>query len=273
MKTINTKSVSMYELNQVPSETKIKKYFRKILFGKNVFCPVCRSRKIYRQKDRYRCQRCRIKFSLISHTWLRGMKLSYQKFWLVLWCWTKQVPIKQTTDLTELSEEAVRHWFANFRRHLPANEAILERIVQLDEAYFKQAALIMAKQQGTRKVAWQLLDTTDVQRQHAASFLQQNIKPRSKLRTDGSAIYRSIHKWWPVRHQQDIHKKWEFELTSEIEGLFGNLRTFIRRMYHHTTSEKLPDMVSEFCARFSSPEIFENPLKYLEKTLTLVTFD
>jgi hypothetical protein len=183
------------------------------------------------------------------------------------------VPIKQTGDLTELSEDAIRRWFSSFRQHLPANETILERIVQLDEAYFKRAALIMAKQQGTRKVAWQLLDTVNVQRQHAAQFLQQNIKPKTKLRTDGAGIYRSIHKWWPVRHQKDIHRKWEFELTSEIEGLFGNLRTFIRRMYHHTTSEKLPDMVSEFCTRFSSPEIFENPLKYLEKALTLVTFD
>ncbi len=80
-------------------------------------------------------------------------------------------------------------------------------------------------------------------------------------------MYRSINKWCPVKHKRDIHKKWEFSLTSEIEGLFGNLRTFIRRMYHHATPEYLPEYVSEFCIRFSSPEIFDSPLTYLEKTL------
>ena len=266
----------MYELNQVPSETQIKKFFRRTLFGKNIFCPECRSRKIFKYGERYRCQKCRIKFSLISHAWLRGMKLSYQKLWLVLWCWTCAAPIKQSMKLTNLSEEAVRRWFSNFRCHLPENEAILEHIVQLDEAYFKKMALMMGKQQGTRKIAFEIFQVAGrngVQRHHAAHFLQQHVKPKSKLRTDGAAIYRSIHKWWPVRHQKDIHSKWEFELTSEIEGLFGNLRTFIRRMYHHVTPEKLPEIVREFCFRFSSPEIFQHPSNYLEKSLKLVPFD
>ena len=70
-----------------------------------------------------------------------------------------------------------------------------------------------------------------------------------------------------VATQIDIHKKFEFGLTSEIEGMFGNLRTFIRRMYHHTTPKYLPEYVGEFCLRFSSPEIFISPYDYLEKTL------
>jgi len=64
--------------------------------------------------------------------------------------------------------------------------------------------------------------------------------------------------------------KFEFEHTSEIEGTFGNLRTFIRRMYHHTSPEKFPDYVREFCFRFSTPELFESPQLYCEKTLILV---
>ena len=127
----------------------------------------------------------------------------------------------------------------------------------------------MAKQPGTRKLAWQVLSVPDVQRQHATQFLQTYVKPRSRLHTDGASIYRNIHKWWPVKHKRDIHKKWEFELTSEIEGMFGNLRTFIRRMYHHCTPEKLPEIVSEFSYRFSFPEMFNNPRFYLEKTTTV----
>jgi len=270
MKTINTKSVSMYELNQVPSEAQITKYIRRILFGKNLFCPICKSRLISKYGVRYRCRRCRHKFSLLSHTWLKDCKLSLQKLWLVLWCWTTQVPIRQTIALTQLSEKAIRLWFERFRTHLPWENEVLEHIVQLDEAYFKQLTLIMGKQQGTRKLAYEILCGTNPEKIHAAHFLQQYVKPRVKLRTDGGGIYKNIHEWWPVQHQVDIHRKFEFSLTSEIEGMFGVLRTFIRRMYHHSTPEKLPEIVREFCLRFSSPETFNSPLNYLQKSLSLV---
>ena len=105
---------------------------------------------------------------------------------------------------------------------------------------------------------------------HANHFLFQKIKPGTELWTDGAMIYQGIERWWPVVHTKDIHKKFEFTHTSEIEGMFGCLRTFIRRMYHHVSAEEMPANVREFCFRFSSPELFENPLYYAEKALTLV---
>lgn len=263
----------MYQLNQVPSEAQIRKYLRRIVFGENLFCPKCRSQKVAVYEQRYRCKRCRLKFSLISHTWLKDMKLPLQKFWLILWCWTAQVPVKQSLKLCSLSEQAIRHWFDLFRANLPENRSVLAKIVQLDEAFFKQRTVMMAKQKGTRNLAVEILTTTNVQRHHAAYFLQQHVEPRSKLHTDGAAIYRTINQWWPVKHKHEIHSKWEFALTSEIEGAFGNLRTFIRRMYHHATPEKLPEIVREFCFRFSLPEMFNSPLEYLTKSLTLVPID
>lgn len=263
----------MYHLKQIPSKAQIKKYVRRILFGKNVFCPECKSQTVVRYENRYRCKDCRLKFSLVSHTWLKDMKIPLQKFWLILWCWTERISVQQAMALSYLSEEAIRHWYDLFRAHLPKNQIILEKIVQLDEAYFKKHTLILGKQKGTRNLAFEVLNTTNVQRHHAVYFLEQHVKPRSRLRTDGAAIYNGIGNWWPVTHKRELHRKWEFELTSEIEGAFGNLRTFIRRMYHHATPEKLPEYVSEFCARFSLPELFENPHTYLEKTLRLVPID
>ena len=143
--------VDMYKLNQIPSEGQIRKYLRRILFGKNVFCPECRSRKILKYGDRYRCLRCRCKFSLLSHTWLAGMRLSYQKFWLILWSWTKQIPVKQTSVLAKMSRKGIYHWFGLFRSHLPQNEVILSKIVQLDEAFFKNRTLIMGKEKVTNR--------------------------------------------------------------------------------------------------------------------------
>lgn len=263
----------MYTLNQVPSEAKIKKYLRRIVYGKNMYCPKCLSRNVVCYEDRYRCKRCRTKFSLLSHTWLSNLKLPLQLFWFLLWCWTTQIPVKQTKALTKLSEVTVRHWFDAFRNQLPKNREVLEKLVQMDEAYFggrRGRTLFLAKEQGSRKLAFEILPHTSPVREEAWAFIQQYIMPESTLNTDGAGIYKRIDHWWPLTHQTDIHKKWEFELTSEIEGMFGVLRTFIRRMYHHVTADKLPELVCEFCFRFSHPEMFESPQYYLEKTLRLV---
>ena len=254
-------------LNQIPSEAKIKKHLRKIIFGKNVFCSFCRSRNVYSFCNRYRCRKCRKSFSLLSGTWLNNMKLSYRTFWALLWCWTQKVPVLQTKKLCHVSEVTVYHWFRQFRLHLPDFAPILEGTVQMDEAYFKSLSLIMAKQVGSRKLAHQIISKNSVDKSEATQFLFQHVEPKTNLHTDGSSIYRKVDQWWPVKHKKDIHRKWEFTLTSEIEGMFGNLRTFIRRMYHHTTPKYLPEYVGEFCLRFSSPEIFNSPLSYLEKTL------
>src|SRR5436309_1763198 len=134
---------NMYTQEQCPSEAQIRKYLRRILFGKNVFCPECRSRRIAVQSGRYRCKDCRIRFSLLSHSWLSNIKIPLQKWWMVLWCWVCQVPVKQTVALTGLTPVSIRKWFDTFREHLPQETHILERVVQLDEAYFKNMTLIM----------------------------------------------------------------------------------------------------------------------------------
>lgn len=117
-------------LNQIPSEVQIKKQLRKIVFGKNMFCPHCRSRRVYSSENRYRCRKCRKPFTLLSGTWLKDMKLSLRTFYAVLWCWVNKVPVLQTQALCHLSEKAIRHWFRQFRLHLPYFEPILEGTIQ-----------------------------------------------------------------------------------------------------------------------------------------------
>lgn len=218
-------------LNQIPSEVKIKKQLRKIIYGSHLFCPRCHSRNIHTSVGRYRCRKCRRPFSLLSGTWLASMKLSLRTFWALLWCWTNQILVLQTQKLCHVSEEAVRHWFRQFRLHLPDIMPILSGQVQMDEAYFRSLSLLMAQQVGTKKIAHQIIFKGAVNKGEAANFLFQHIEPKSQLQTDGSSIYKHINQWWQVKHKVDIHKRFEFGLTSEIEGRFGNLRVFITRMY------------------------------------------
>lgn len=265
--------MEMYHLKDIPSETQIKKFLKNVLFGKHIFCPVCKRYDVLLKQNRYWCRKCRMRFSLLSHTWLSNMRLPLAQFWLVLWSWTNQIPVKQTQALTSLSEKAVRYWFDSFRNHLPSDQAILEAMVQLDEAYFGRfgkLALVMGKQIGAKKIAYQILTSNSPGRIDAINFLKSYIKPNTHLNTDGSVIYRNIERYFPVKHTFDIHKKFEFTNTSEIEGMFGVLRTFIRRMYHHVTVKKFPEYMCEFYFRFCRPEMFRSPYHYLLNTLRLV---
>lgn len=201
------------------------------------------------------------------------MKLSLRTFYALLWCWTQKIPVLQTQKLCQVSEEAVYHWFRQFRIHLPDFQPILEGTVQMDEAYFHSLSLLLAKQVGTRKLVHQIITKPSVNKTEAVSFISQSIAPNTKFQTDGASIYGRVEQWWPVKHKVDMHRKFEFGLTSEIEGMFGNLRTFIRRMYHHVTPEYLPEYVAEFTVRFSHPELFVSPGNYLTKCLVSVPFD
>ena len=98
-------------LKQIPSETKIKKELMMVLFGKNMFCPFCHSRKVFGSENRYRCRGCRKPFNLLSANWFSNMKLSLRTFWPLLWCWTQQVPVLQNAKLCHVSEPTVYHWF------------------------------------------------------------------------------------------------------------------------------------------------------------------
>jgi hypothetical protein len=83
----------MYQLNQIPSESQIRKYLRRIVFGKNLFCPVCRSRKIVRYekssndwiiKPKTQLTIYKIIFIIIIISYLTQV-LSKEIAWLLLW--------------------------------------------------------------------------------------------------------------------------------------------------------------------------------------------
>lgn len=204
------------------------------------------------------------------------MKLSWSTLWKLLWCYGNRVPVDQTQKLLGISRPSIYRWFGLFRRNLPETDIRLEDCVQIDEAYFggrkNGVAVVGAKQRGTKKVAAFVIPASSVQRHDIVPFLRQHVVPGSKLWSDGAAIYKGIKNHWPVEHAHDIHRKGEFSKTSEIEGFWGSLRTFIRRMYHHVTVQYLPQMLHEYTTRLMYPEIFQNPASLLTKLLPHVSF-
>lgn len=259
-------------LKQIPSKGKIKTIFKRIIFGSHVHCPYCKSRsiRIIRSEERWRCCRCDHPFSIKSSSWLKGSKLSLEQIWIILWCWQKEFSIKHTMMIAGLSYTTTYTWYKRFRDNIPKAlcEIVLSNEVVCDELYTKNNSVIGAKEKGSRNIVLKVLYAKSVTKTDAFAFLTRYTTPNSNLYTDGSSIYKGINQWHNITHTYELHKKWEFSLTSEIEGLWGVFRTFIRKMYHHVTRYTLGAIVSEFTLRFRQHKIFESPLTYLEICLS-----
>jgi len=249
-----------------PPERILKAKICRILFGKTnlITCPYCARTGIVRRNEKFCCPRCKHAWSLTSLTWMKGMKLTWQQFWGLLWTFTHRIPVDQTGTLLHVSKPTIYRWYSLFRQNLPHLDNVrLEGEVQMDEAYFggrlKGVAIIAAKERHTSKVAAMVVPASSVKRVDIVPFIRRHIVPGSKLHTDGACIYKGIAKHWPVEHAYDIHRKGEFGKTSVVEGFWGCLRTFIRRMYHHVTTTKLPELLREYQCRLMHSEIFNSP--------------
>ena len=262
----------MHIIKQVPKYGTLRRVFREAIFGAKTYCPHCKSKRIkmLKREERWRCRGCKLPFSLKSSSWLRGSKLSLETIWLLLWCWQKKFSRQHAMDITGVSYPTVTSWYEKFRQHIPKErlDTLLRDSVVCDEMFTRDTAIIGAKQKGTRNIALRVLHNKHPNKTHAVDFLTKFVASNSDLFTDGSKIYSGIGNWHKLKHTYEIHKKFEFELTAEIEGVWGVFRTFVRRMYHHVTIYKLDDLVSEFCLRFRQDKIFNSPYDYWALTLS-----
>lgn len=114
----------------------------------------------------------------------------------------------------------------------------------------KGLSIVGAKQKQTKRFVCMPLLKPSVDRKDIVTFLQQTVKPGSLLFSDGASIYKGIGKWWPVIHDYEVHAKGQFAKTAEIEGVWGNFRTFVRRMYHHVTYKNYRIFLGNFAFVF-----------------------
>jgi len=215
-------------------------------------------------EERWRCRKCYLSFSIKSSCWLKGSTLPFETIWLLLWCWQKKFSKQHTMDIVGVSYPTVTSWYDRFHKHIPPGriDTLLSGDIVPDEMFTRDTAILGAKEKGTRNIMLKVLHEKHPNKSHAVDLLQQFVESNSNLFTDGSVIYKGIGNWHKLKHQYEIHSKFEFTLTAEIEGLRGVFRTFIRRMYHHVSIYKLEELVTEFCLRFRQDEIYKSPYHY-----------
>lgn len=271
-----------------PSQAQIRKLIRGLVFGSKMHCPECGSRKIKSQGQRYYCRDCLCRFSLTSHTYLKGTKLDLVTIWTLAWFYINKAAIGLTVRYTGLSYKAVSFWYDVFRENLPFgldDDKLLSGHVQVDEAYFgkyqHKRCLLMAKQLPIKKrrlgqLRFQVLPPGhNPTRKDVIVFIRKHlIEDSVTLETDKSSFYTNINRDFRVKkHYRDNHNTFSFKHTSQIEGTFGNFRPFVKRTYGFIPSDKLNALANEFCLRYNHPEIFSSVDKFLFYTLHLLKSD
>lgn len=258
----------------VPSEKTIQAQIRHLLLGAHPHCPRCgRSHTVTRSESRYRCRQCRRPFSLSSVSWLAGTKLSWRQFWILTWCFCHRYQPQQTAALAHVSVPTARHWYRQFRIHLPERERTLRLLVCADEAYVgkrrtgNQRIVAGAVEPHSKELRLRIIP--DTEQDSIELFLWTHVDPVTLVRTDAHPSYTHIE-WMGYGHETDIHERGQLEKTVPIERVWSFSKWHLRRMYHHIWAKNLPLFLREIEWRFSAPETFETPLAFLTISLTPV---
>ena len=265
----------MFRIDDVPSDAKLRQLFREATFGARVFCPQCGTSHVERSEDRYRCGKCRKPFSIKSASWLGCTKLSFRKIWILLCCWQEQYTLPVAASMASVSVLTARRWYRRFRQYLVyVSPEKLEGNVEIDESfvgrkrYKNQRIVLGAWSRELGKVIMRIVPNRD--QGTTDRFLLKHVDELSTVHTDSAKCYQGIDEFFGYIHETCNHSKFVFGPTNRIEGIWSILKRHIRRTYHHVWKEHLPELLWEIEARINTPQMFQNPLTYLQTSLVAV---
>lgn len=277
----------MYQIKLDFSEQRIKTILRKIIFKKGrLKCPCCGCFKILRIKkeDRYHCQRCRKKFSILSRTWLKNIKIPLPIFIILLSFWLEDVTVGLASKFTGLSRPTVYKYFRLFRKYIVQTiDFEVKNSVQVDEAYFGQFRKQANYFHGKR--TYQISEKTCVAGiscpttgqlttmiiegrpgKPVKQFIYRKVPATIKVYSDGSPIYTYLNKYYGYDHQAQTHDL-GFHNAYYIESCWSWMKRKLFKQYHHFTRKYAQEYVSELTFKFNTRKRDKNPFYYLSKSL------
>jgi transposase-like protein len=261
-------------LDQVPGEAKCRSLLSRAAFGPRPSCPFCLRSGARRCESRWRCPKCRRKFSLTSCTWMRGCRLPLRSVWLLVLLWQGAAPFGVAAAHSGLSAPTVRRWFRLFRSNLALEPPQMGHEVEVDESFFgrrrhgSQRIVLGMLDRRTGRVALRLVPHRGYEETDA--FILDHAMGGSTVFTDGAKAYVGIKGFFGYRHVACDHSRFVFGPTNRIEAVWSALKRFLVRVYGRPTCRDLGAALREFEARVNHPEMFESPLSFLEFSLNPV---
>ncbi len=267
------------------NDRQLQAKLRKIVFKNGrLKCPHCGSfiiRKVKSEK-RYYCKRCRKKFSLLSSSWLKNIKIPLAQFTILLQLWLKGYGVAEVSELVKLSVPTIRKYYSLFRLNIVKSiDFKAENNVQVDEAYFGRF-----KKDGNVYHSWRtyhsppktcvagigcpangLLATRVIEGtkgEKIRKFIYEQVPTDVHVYSDGSHIYTNLRK--DYHHTSQTHDL-GFENAYYIESCWSWMKRKLFKQYHHFHKKNAVDYVSELTWRFNIRKMQKNALDYLQKSL------
>jgi len=267
------------------TQNQLQKLFQKAILGKRIHCGYCGSYKIKRTKDnRFFCSECRKKFSLKSISIFKGSKLSLKTLYCLLECWLKELPVKQTVQLLNLSRQTVSKYYRKFRIMSPKiNKMFSGKIKIIDDSYFggrrkgKRGRGAAGKTMifGIYDSSLKQAKTFEIKNnlncpyfKIVATYINHHTDKSGLFISDDFESYRIASQWLKLNHNSINHSV-RFKETNPIENVWSVLKTKLKRIYHHATPKYMAEYVKELTYRFNSRFNPDNPFTFLEKSLQL----
>jgi transposase len=124
------------------SDTRIRSIFRAARFGDRTRCPRCgNARRLWPLDDgRWRCQRCRKRFSLLTGTWLSHTRFKLPEIYELLFWFELEITDHGIARRVDVPYQRLHRFLLDVRRAIAAFEdrsiVLLDGEVEVDESYF-----------------------------------------------------------------------------------------------------------------------------------------
>jgi len=275
----------MYHVAPDISPAKVEAALRRIVWKNGrPHCPRCGAFRIraVKKEGRYHCPKCRKKFSLLSHTWMKDVKIPLSLFVILLSFWLEDVTVELASKLAGLSRPTIYRYYRLFRRHIVRSiDFVPQNAVQVDEAYFgqfkKQANYFHGKRTykvvqktcvagiacpETGMLATQVVET--LPGEPIKSFIRSLVPEDVTVYSDGSPIYTNLRT--THFHLAQTHDR-GFETAYYIESCWSWMKRKLFKQYHHMSRKYAKEYVSELTFKYNTRGEPKNPFDYLSKSL------
>lgn len=249
-------------------------------------CPFRKGYRIRHIEHRWHCARCRRKFSLISSTWLKHMKIPLPIFARILSAWVNGRSVKDAAQEAAVSIPTIRRYYALFRISLVTPSFQAEGSVQVDEAYFGQFKKQANYHHG--RLTYRVQEKTCV----FGMICPQTgmLYTRLVRKKPGKTIKRIIRKEIPrdivvysdkspyYTHLRDTHTHHArthdegFGYSQRIESAWSALKRMLFKQYHHFTRRYAREYVAELTWRFNMRKSAKNPIAIFQNSLSPVPY-